>query len=384
MITLWTIPCSQRRTRHDDGRWIVFDDVSGESWEITPGVADLLESLDQGWQPGSPLPPRLQPFDLTPTDATALVADLVQQGLVVDASAPPAYARPSRRAWFTWSIWRAPALAPGIWRMIVMTLAAAAVASAAIVWNQVPALPGEGREAFLLTLLRETIQQPGGPTIPFLGVVVLSVFLAAVHELAHSFALTSRTGKPAAIGLRLLFGFWPRPFADVTALLTLARRADRVPVLLAGPLAEFAAWLIFLAALGSRVWTSGLFFMLFGPVVLVSNLVPLVRNDGYLVLQELTGDRDLIHSARKAAHRAFLAPNEQMRRSERWWLPWYGLIELTVVPASLVPLGILLGGLMSFPSAGAVGGLAAALGLLALRVRRIDVGAEDWPGANAA
>jgi len=268
--------------------------------------------------------------------------------------------------------------------MIVMTLAAAAVASAAVVWYQLPVFPGEGPVAFLMRTLRDAVQEPVGSRGSLIEVLFYWVLLAVVHELAHAFALTSRTGRPGTVGIRLLFGFWPRPFADVTALVTLPRSSDRAPVLLAGPLAEFAAWLVLLVVLGSHVKALGLVFVLLGPTMLLTNLVPLVRNDGYLLLQELTGERDLIHSARRAAHRAFLAPDPQTSHAGRWWLPWYGLLELAAVPASLVLLGIGLGGLVSLPSAGAIGGLAAALSLLARRVRGIDPGAEEWPGANAA
>lgn len=384
MVTRWTVSPSQQRTRHDDGHWLVYDDERAACWQVTPGVAAVLESLAEGWQPGAPLPPRLQPFDLTAGDAAALVADLVEQHLVVDASAPPAARRQPRQAWFsfTWSIWRAPVIAPDTWRLVVMALTAAAVAAAAIVWSQLPIAPGETRGALLARLMREAVIRPTS-TSAFLATCVCWVILAAIHEHAHAFALSSRTGRPAAVGLRVVFCVVPRPFADVTALVTLPRWRDRVPILLAGPLAEFAAWLVLLAGLGPGAARLGLPFLLLGPMILLANLVPFVRNDGYLVLQELTGDRDLIHSARRAAHGAFLAPDPETRRSMRWWLPWYGLLELTFAPAMLVALGVLVGSLAAWPSAGAVCGFAAALIVLHQRVRGIDASAGEW-GAHAA
>jgi len=181
-----------------------------------------------------------------------------------------------------------------------------------------------------------------------------------------------------------MFWIWPRPFADVTALVTLPRRRDRISVLLAGPLVEFSAWLILLAALGPNVSRLGLPFVILGPAILLANLVPFVRNDGYLILQELTGDRDLVHSARRAAHGAFLAPDPVTARGIRWWLPWYGLMELAFMPALLLVLGIVAGGVTTFSSAGAVCGAAAALIVLTRRVLGIDVTAEEWPDAHAA
>ena len=264
-----------------------------------------------------------------------------------------------------------------------MTLAAAALAAAAILWNHLPAVPGESRFAFLARVLREALQSLTASRSAFVETFFYLLFLATVHEHAHAFALTSRTGKPATIGFRLIAGLWPRLFADVTALVTMPRKRDRIPVLVAGPLAEFAAWLVLLVALGTHASRLGLPFVLLGPAILLVNLVPFVRNDGYLVLQELTGDRDLIHSAHRAAHRAFLAPDPQADPARHWWLPWYGLIELACAPALLVPLGILLGGLASSPSAGAVCGVAAALIVLTRRVHAIDVTAEEWPGAHA-
>ena len=160
MVTRWTVSSSQRRTRHEDGHWLVYDDERRVSWQVTQGVAEVLESLAEGWQPGAPLPPRLQPFDLTAANAIIVVEDLVQQGLVVDASAPPEAVRRPRgvRFHFIWSIWRAPAITPGVWRLIVMALAASAVAAAAIVWNQFPIVPGESRIVFLGRVAREALQ----------------------------------------------------------------------------------------------------------------------------------------------------------------------------------------------------------------------------------
>jgi len=385
MLTRWMIPATQLRTQHEDGQWLVFDDATGEMWQVTQGVADVLESLDEGWQPGAPLPPRLQPFNLAPADASALVADLVRQGLVVDAVAAKAFPRPRRRRWYilTWSIWRVPALSPGHWRLMVTVLAAAAVASAAILWTDLPVFPGQGRIAFLAQSFRGALLTPVVSKRSFGGLLACWVLLSAVHELAHAFTLTSRTGKPVEVGLRLMFG-WPRPFANVTALVTLARRSDRIPVLLAGSFAEFAAWLVLLAALGERVVALGLPFVLLGPIVLLANLVPLMRNDGYLLLQELTGDRDLMRTARRAAHRAFVVADPQVGRPTRWWLPWYGLFELALLPATVVLLGLFLGVLVSYPTAGVVSGFVGGAAVLSSRLRGIDTEAGEWTDAHAA
>jgi hypothetical protein len=386
MATRWTVPSSQQRTCHEDGQWLVYDDERGASWQVTHDVVKVLESLAEGWQPGAPLPPRLQPFELTDGNAATVVADLVRQGLVVDADAPAVTVRPPSRVpfHFTRSIWRAPVIAPGVWRLIVMALAAAAVAAATIVWSQLAIVPGESRIAFLGRVAREALQSPTAPASAVIETLLYILLLATIHEHAHAFAVSSRTGRRTTVGLRLIFWFWPRPFADVTALVSLPRRRDRISVLLAGPLAEVAAWLVLLAALGPGVSRLGLPFVLLGPATLLSNLIPFVRNDGYLVLQELTGDRDLVHSARRAAHRAFLVPDPATNRGMPLWLPWYGLIELAFAPALLVALGILAGNLVASPSAGAVCGAAAALILLRRRVRGIDVAAEEWPSAHAA
>jgi hypothetical protein len=406
MVTRWTVPSSQQRTRHEDGHWLVYDDDRAACWQVTPGVADVLESLVDGWQPGAPLPPRLQPFALTDADAATLVADLVRQELVLDTSTRRAAVRPPRRMrlHLTCSLLRAPVIAPAAWRLIVMALAAAAVAAAALIWSQLPVVPGETRAAFLGRLVHETLMNPAASTRGIAEMFFYWVLLATIHEHAHAFALSSRIGRPVTVGLRLIFWVVPRPFADVTALVTLPRRRDRIPVLLAGPLVEFTAWLVVLAVLGSSVSRLGLPFILLGPAILLVNLLPLVRNDGYLVLQEFTGDRDLVRSARRAAHAAFLSPDPPSPRSAhaariaalarvpqlphqaslRWWLPWYGLIELAFVPALLVVLGVVAGTVAASSSAGAVCGAAAGLSLLMRRVRGIDVTAEEWPGAHAA
>jgi hypothetical protein len=379
MSVQWTTVRSQRRLRHDNGCCVVYDERTSESWEISEGVSCFLDCFDAGWQPGDALPASLQAYALTPADLAAIVVELADQGLIVDVAAPLPIARPAPQSWRDRrvALWGIPVLSPNHWRILTMALTAALVASFALWWSLLPLSPGLGRLAFLGRLFLESLHAPPRSATAAIEFPLCWLLLAAVHETAHGFALTSRTGKPTAVGLRFFFGL-PRPFTDASAIVTLPRRSDRLRVILAGPLAEFAAWLALLAALREHAGALGPVFLVFGPLSLCLNLVPVTQNDGYLLLQEWTGDRHLLRTARVAARLAFFGPTDRNAgRSIRWWLPWFGLFELVALPVVCVPIGTIIGAAVSWPSVGMVGGLIAGVGILAGRWGDTGTDLED-------
>jgi putative peptide zinc metalloprotease protein len=119
----------------------------------------------------------------------------------------------------------------------------------------------------------------------------LGVLSAAFHELGHAAACRYGGGKPAGMGFGL-YMVWPAFYTDVTDAYRLPRR-DRLRVDLGGiyfnaivSVATGAAWL---------VWHVDALLLVVGLqlLMMVKNLSPVIRADGYHILADVTGVPDL-------------------------------------------------------------------------------------------
>src|SRR4051794_13831114 len=122
-------------------------------------------------------------------------------------------------------------------------------------------------------------------------VFVLGVASAGFHELGHASACRYAGGTPGGMGVGL-YMVWPAFYTDVTDAYRLPRR-DRLRVDLGG--LYFNA-IISVATLG--VWELGrhdALLLLVGLqlLMMVKNLSPVIRSDGYHVLADATGIPDL-------------------------------------------------------------------------------------------
>jgi len=115
--------------------------------------------------------------------------------------------------------------------------------------------------------------------------------IKACHEFAHAYAVKLWGGEVHDMGLCLLV-LVPAPYVDASSAWAFRERNKRVLVGAAGILAE-----LFLAALGLFVWLTvepgiiaqaGLFTFMTGAIsTLLFNANPLLRFDGYFILQDL-------------------------------------------------------------------------------------------------
>ncbi len=206
-----------------------------------------------------------------------------------------------------------------------------------------------------------------------LWVLALSAAAITVHELAHGLGV-ARTGRRVdAIGAGLHLGS-PVCFVEAVEGLTMTRR-ERIVQAAAGPWTE---WLFTsLAALLLLVVPDGTAetvlhrFVVVNAFVVVSNLLPFVGLDGYLLLSDLIGVPDLAARSTGAPERVLTALLSGRRPTRgEWWLAGYrvanGLVAVALLVVSVVMWVALFGpSVADLAAAGPLGWLAlAALTLL--------------------
>ena len=139
---------------------------------------------------------------------------------------------------------------------------------------------------------------PGGVIAAYIGVVLVSL----IHESGHAMAITAFGGTVPEIGVILLV-MVPGFYTDVSDSYFIEDRWKRVVVLIAGPLLELVIWSV-LVAIFLIIRPSGFpgriilgAVMVAGLRSLLFNLNPLIRTDGYFILQEILGVTNLYEKA---------------------------------------------------------------------------------------
>ncbi len=170
-----------------------------------------------------------------------------------------------------------------------------------------------------------------------LAMLVVWPLLKVLHEFAHAAVLRHFGGKVQRCGITFLF-FMPLPFVDASDCWRLSSRTQRVFVSLAGVLAELAV-----ACLCLWIWqftTDGNLKALLTAAVLVAcvssvliNVNPLMKFDGYHVLQDLLNTTNLYSNASQTLKQLmwlfFGAQSQQCPLQPRWkTYAIYGLAAL--------------------------------------------------------
>lgn len=358
----WSVPGRLRHVAHDDGRHMIFDPATAESWTVPEETAALVGALQDGWRPGSPTPASWgetaaamdeQAWESVRTELRAVGL----LGLGDDAPAPTA-ARVDHRGWSDIRIrlFRAHPLPGGL-------AAPAELLARALPWVLVLACAFGAWTAYSGTFRQLTMLWQGArmaysdTEIALQGLVVL-VVVALVHELGHALTLAALARRPVDVGLRLRYGY-PVPFADASAVVALPRRGDRMAVLLGGAAAEAVVWMACVALVVTDRGSTPVALLtvaLFGPASLLIQLIPTVRTDGYFAFADLLGERNLVDDA-KAALPAFIDPSRMPRAA---WLPWFAVLHLATFGAAVVGVVAGLGHALGFPGTGAAVGVLAA------------------------
>ncbi|GAC1611359.1 MAG: hypothetical protein NVS3B26_23710 [Mycobacteriales bacterium] len=161
-----------------------------------------------------------------------------------------------------------------------LMLVVAGVGFAAAVWL---ALVKEG----LAGAARQSIQNPA-VLLALLGVTVVS---AGLHELGHAAACKARGGQPGAMGAGLYL-VWPAFYTDVNDTYRLDRKS-RLIVDLGGLWVNAVLAAILAAAFVLSGWSPLLLGVVAELALMLRQLAPIIRADGYHILADLTGVPDL-------------------------------------------------------------------------------------------
>lgn len=179
--------------------------------------------------------------------------------------------------------------------------------------------------------------------LPDLVILVTALtMLTLLHEGAHGLTLTRFGGKPRRAGF-MLFYLTPAFFVDVTDGWRLQHRWQRVAVALAGPAVHaVVAAIALIAALmlpQPAVDHTLLLLALSCAAIVVVNLVPFVRFDGYIALMSALDEPNLrgrtIRDGANSLTRFLFGGPRRSKSVDRWWSVPFGLASL-IAPIALV------------------------------------------------
>lgn len=185
----------------------------------------------------------------------------------------------------------------------------------------------------LMATMKADILQPANLIL----MVALFPIMKAFHEFAHAFTVKVWGGEVHEMGITLLV-LMPVPYVDATAAWAFREKYKRVLVSAAGMIME-----VFLAAIALFIWTlvepgliktAALSVFLIGSVsTVLFNANPLLRFDGYYILQDLIEIPNLY--SRSAKYVMYLFKNRILsleahspvtEPTEKPWLAAYGIL----------------------------------------------------------
>lgn len=320
-------------TADDDVRLALIDDVP--SSRVSPGVVDLLTAMDGE----TALRELRRRFDASRSDEDFLrLVDRFRVCGLLEGSAVRARGRVTYRPPFTLQIatLRAPALFAGANRMIAPLTPRSVVISLAVLL-----CAGLVAAALQLTELRTVLSTP----VPLWGLVALMValsLLTLLHESAHGVVLTRLGGTPRRAGI-MLFYLTPAFFVDVTDGWRLRGRGLRVAVALAGPavhaVTAAVSLLVALVLPPSTIDRLLILLAISCAAIVLINLIPFVRFDGYIALMSALDQPNLrartISDASGFLTRLLFGGPRPTRNVTALWSVPFGLASI-IAPVVLV------------------------------------------------
>lgn len=211
--------------------------------------------------------------------------------------------------------------------------------------------------------------------VPLVGVLVVIAalsFTTLLHEGAHGLTLTRFGGRPRRAGF-MLFYLTPAFFVDVTDGWRLPNRRQRVAIALAGPAvhASVAATALIVALVlpDPAARRTLLLLALSCAVIVLINLIPFVRFDGYIALMSALDEPNLrLRTIRDGASfltRALFGGPRATKSVSAWWSVPFGLASL-LAPVVLVSYAVT-------RTAQALAGGGPALGLLVVLLEAVVI-----------
>lgn len=322
----------------DDDRWVTM--LHGvPSSRVSPAVVALLSSMD-GETTLRDLHLRFAPSDPTLT-FLALIQRFRDCGLLADAPRTPP-GRVSFRPPLTvqFATMHAPAIFARLsGRAAPLPLLRLALPLGILLCAGLLAAALQARDIW------RVLTSPL-PLVELMILVAVLACLTLLHECAHGITLTRFGGRPRRAGFMFIY-LAPAFFVDVTDGWRLGERRERVAVALAGPAVHgavgAAAALAALATPPAEEERMLLLLALSCAGIVVVNLIPFVRFDGYLALMSALDEPNLrdraMHDARHALARTLFGGARADRRLGRWWSVPFGLASI-VTPVVLVLMAV--------------------------------------------
>lgn len=295
--------------------------------------ADLLQAAWEGWG-----------VLVAPGEVVRLAERLRATGCLVG---PDGRVPRRERTIHDWIMWRIPLADPsGLLRFLApLNRVAASLPFLLFVWLPLVAAAGFvafrgwGEIAPVLDALVH-VQDPGR-----LGWVYLALFVVmAVHEFGHAAVCHALGGPVHQLGVMFYFGM-PFGYCDVSAAHLLPRRRDRVAVSLGGlyyqvALSAVATLVWGLAPVGPAVRAWALDLAILGGGSILFDLNPFAKLDGYYLLSDALGIRNLRgRSFAYLLNRLLGRPVETLTPREQAGFLWYGVFGVAAT-ALLVVLAL--------------------------------------------
>ena len=275
--------------RHMGDAWVVKDPRSKEFFKLDESTGACLPMFD-GRQTVQDL---AQALDINESDTRSLIDRLSGFGFFSPVS--------KERQKQTWHYMLWPVLDPSGILWFLGPVARLLYSRIGLVIQVL--IAGIGMVAFLWKFSMfytsaKVLLNPAGIAATYIGVLCISL----LHESGHAMALTAFGGSVPEMGVILLV-LVPGFYTDVSDSYLLKSRKKRLVVLIAGPLLELTGWAVLVFVylvfrpsgfIGQLVLGT---LMMAGLRSLLFNLNPLIRTDGYFVLEELLGVTNLYEKA---------------------------------------------------------------------------------------
>ncbi|WP_341955076.1 daptide biosynthesis intramembrane metalloprotease [Microbacterium sp. LWH13-1.2] len=322
----------------DAGPWIAMLDGVPSS-RVSEATIELLKAMD-GETPIRDL--RLRFAAAESSEGFLRLVQRFQAGGLLGGEAKPPPGRIVYRPPFTlqFATLRAPVIFDRLARLIVpLPLRASTLFVAVLVCSGILAAAHQAEE------LHEVLTTPV-PLVGFISLLAVLSLLTALHESAHGITLTRFGGRPRRAGF-MLFYLSPAFFVDVTDGWRLSDRRHRVAVALAGPAVHASvsaiALIVALMLPPSMLRRTVLLLAVSCAAIVLINLIPFVRFDGYIALMCALDEPNLraraIRDGSAFLTRALFGGRRTSKSLERWWSVPFGLASLAA-PVVLVVLAL--------------------------------------------
>ncbi|MHB8128903.1 MAG: hypothetical protein ACYDEX_07890 [Mobilitalea sp.] len=184
-----------------------------------------------------------------------------------------------------------------------------------------------GTEIFSLSTLKMS---------PFEYVIVyLAFFLSiCIHEFAHGTVCRYVGGKVGTVGLMLIF-FSPAMYCDISGIRMVEDRRKQIAASAAGIYINIVSMAF--ASIAFTFYQQPIFaaYIILSFTTIISNLIPVIRLDGYWILSFATGITNLYKKSLKGVVRLFTKCSRQER-----FIAVYGVVTYLFIFVALGSIGI--------------------------------------------